>query len=108
MKKIVGIDILKTDSSYHTMPLLPEIEEELLRERERQIERKEKRRSAYSQKWEDYVCVDAMGEIIKPQYFTAFLHFLASSCTFLKEHKCKSGKKLRKLLRIAKKVGLNR
>ena len=70
VKKIVGIDILKTDSSYRTMPLLPEIEKELLRERERQIERKSKLRSAYSRKWEDYVCVDAMGEIIKPQYFT--------------------------------------
>ena len=70
VKKIVGIDMLKTDSSYRTMPLLPEIEEELLREREIQAERKSKLRSAYSRKWEDYVCVDAMGEIIKPQYFT--------------------------------------
>ena len=68
--KIVGVDLLKNHSSYRTMPLLPEVEAELLRERNRQLERKNKLRSGYSQKWEEYVCVDALGDIIKPQYFS--------------------------------------
>ena len=68
--KIVGVDLLKNHSSYRTMPLLPEVEAELLRERNRQLERKNKLRSGYSKKWEEYVCVDALGDIIKPQYFS--------------------------------------
>ena len=69
-QKIEGVDLLKSHSSYRTMPLLPEVEAELLRERDRQLKRKNKLRSGYSKQWEEYVCVDALGDIIKPQYFT--------------------------------------
>ena len=70
VKKIIGVDLLKNHSSYRTMPLLPEVEAELLREREKQLERKSKMRSGYSKQWNGYVCVDALGDIIKPQYFS--------------------------------------
>lgn len=70
VKKIIGVDLLKNHSSYRTMPLLPEVEAELLREREKQLERKSKLLSGYSKKWNGYVCVDALGDIIKPQYFS--------------------------------------
>lgn len=74
--KIVGVDLLKNHSSYRTMPLLPEVESELLRERNRQLERKNKLRSGYSKKWEEYVCVDALGDIIKPQYFSEYFKII--------------------------------
>ena len=37
---------------------------------EKQLERKSKLLSGYSKKWNGYVCVDALGDIIKPQYFS--------------------------------------
>ena len=39
---------MKTKSSYRTLPLLPQIEEELLREKERQEELKSVLKNAYS------------------------------------------------------------
>ena len=69
-KKLVGMDVMKTKSSYRTLPLIPLVEEELLRERERQEEMKRVMRRAYNREYEEYICVDAVGELIRPRYVT--------------------------------------
>jgi hypothetical protein len=69
-KKLVGMDVMKTKSSYRTLPLIPLVEEELLRERERQEEMKQVMRRAYNREYEEYICVDAVGELIRPRYVT--------------------------------------
>ncbi|MBR5273234.1 MAG: site-specific integrase [Clostridia bacterium] len=65
---IEGMDVMKTKSSYRTLPLIPQVEEALLAEREKQEEMKRVMRRGYSKKYTDYVCVDAVGEIIRPDY----------------------------------------
>jgi len=46
------------------------VEEALLAEREKQEEMKRVMRRGYCKRYTDYVCVDAIGEIIKPNYVT--------------------------------------
>ena len=46
------------------------MEEELLRERERQEEMKQVMRRAYNREYEEYICVDAVGNLIRPNYVT--------------------------------------
>ena len=65
-----GMDVMKTKSSYRTLPLIPKVEEILLKERARQEEMKRVMRKAYSKKFEEYVCVDALGDILRPDYVT--------------------------------------
>ena len=75
-KKLVGMDVMKTKSSYRTLPLIPLVEEELLRERERQEEMKQVMRRAYNREYEEYICVDAVGELIRPRYVTEHFQVL--------------------------------
>lgn len=49
---------------------MPFIEELLMQEREKQKEMKTVMRSAYNKSNEEYVCVDALGNLLKPQYVT--------------------------------------
>lgn len=67
---IQGYDVMKTKSSYRTLPLIPFIREELEKERAKQAEMKRVMGRSYCKKYEEYICVDAMGEIIKPNYIT--------------------------------------
>ena len=69
-KKLKGPDVMKTKSSYRTLPLIPQVETVLREEQTKQGEMKEAFRSAYSKKYLDYVCVDAIGNLITPQYIT--------------------------------------
>ena len=55
-------------SAYRTLPLIPQIEEELLIEREKQEDLRKVMRSAYSKQYAEYICVDALGRLITPQY----------------------------------------
>ena len=68
-----GYDVMKTKSSYRTLPLLPQIEEELLREKARQEELKSVMKNAYSREYEEYICVDALGMLFRPAYVSS--HF---------------------------------
>lgn len=67
---IRGMDIMKSKTSMRSLPLIPFIREELRKERERQEEIKKVLRSSYNKKYEEYVCVDAMGNLFKPNYVT--------------------------------------
>lgn len=63
-----GYDVMKTKSSYRTLPLIPHIEEDLLEEKARQEEMRKTMRGAYSKEYAEYICVDALGRLITPQY----------------------------------------
>ncbi len=71
--RIEGHDVLKTSSSYRSLPLIPFVKEVLLEEKKRQEEMQRILRGAYNRQYIEYVCVDAVGDIIKPQYATT--HF---------------------------------
>ena len=68
--EIEGLDVMKTKSSYRSLPLMPFIKKALEEERTRQEEMQRVLRKSYNRKYLDYVCVDAMGDILKPQYVT--------------------------------------
>ena len=66
----VGYDVMKTKSSYRTLPLLPFIEDELLKEKAKQKEMKQVMRRDYNTDYEEYVNVDALGRLYKPNFVT--------------------------------------
>lgn len=68
--KLEGYDVMKTKSSYRAMPLFDEVKELLLQEKEKQDEMKRLLKNEYNLAYEEYVCVDALGNLIKPQYVT--------------------------------------
>ncbi|NLT08594.1 MAG: site-specific integrase [Ruminococcus sp.] len=65
---VAGYDVMKTKSSYRTLPLIPVVEQALIAEREHQAEMKKAFGKGYCKKYEDYICVDAVGELIRPNY----------------------------------------
>lgn len=67
---IEGHDVMKTKSSCRSYPLIPYIAELLQEEKKHQDEMKAMLRGSYNRKYEEYVCVDAIGNILKPQYVT--------------------------------------
>ena len=67
---IKGLDVMKTKSSYRTLPLIPQVEEALLKQKAHQEEMKRVMRRAYSKKYTEYICVDQFGHIIRPDYVT--------------------------------------
>ncbi|MBR2321940.1 MAG: site-specific integrase [Clostridia bacterium] len=71
--KIEGLDVMKTKSSYRTLPLIPYVREILLKEKANQEEMQRLFKDDYNSQYKDYVCVDALGNILKPQYIT--MHF---------------------------------
>ncbi len=67
---LTGMDVMKTKSSYRTLPLIPQVEEALLKEQAKQEEMQRVMRRGYCKKYTDYICVDALGNLIKPDYVT--------------------------------------
>ncbi|CDC30117.1 putative uncharacterized protein [Firmicutes bacterium CAG:466] len=61
-------DKLKTKSSYRTLPLIPVVEEKLL-EHKAKLERNQKLfGNSYCKGYMDYVCVDEMGKLFRPNF----------------------------------------
>lgn len=75
---------MKTESSRRSVPLIPFVKSELIKHREQQKEYKKAFRKQYSREWEDCICVNPKGEIIKPSYVTT--HFKK----FLDKHDLRS------------------
>lgn len=71
--RLEGYDVMKNNSSYRSMPLIPFVREALLAERAKQADMQRMLRGAYNRTYTEYVCVDAIGNLIKPQYATT--HF---------------------------------
>ena len=78
--QIVPCDRTKTKSSCRTLPLVAPYEAILLKMRENQKENRKLCGSCYCTDYLDYIYVNEIGEIIKPDYLTT--HFKA----FLEEH----------------------
>lgn len=66
--QIVAKDKTKNKSSYRTLPLIPIIEEILLQEKERQCKNKKLYKSGYNMKYQEYICVNEIGNLISPEY----------------------------------------
>ena len=66
----MGEDVLKTKSSFRTLPLIPAVEQLLLEEKERQAMFRKLFKNSYCQDYLDYICVDQCGKIIRPNYVT--------------------------------------
>lgn len=66
----VGHDKMKTQSSNRTLPLMPEVETALLELQKHQSEQRRLCRSSYIHKYDDYVCVDEMGKLLRPNYIS--------------------------------------
>ena len=63
-------DKLKTKSSYRTLPLIPVVEEKLL-EHKAKLERNQKLfGNSYCKEVMDYVCVDEMGKLFRPNFIS--------------------------------------
>lgn len=82
-KEIICSEVLKTLSSNRTLPLLPEIEERLLKRKSEIEKNKVLYGSSYNYKFDDYVFVNDMGDLILPDFITHYFGDL------LKKHNLK-------------------
>lgn len=67
---LVASDTTKTKSSMRTLPLVPFMRERLLALREEQKENRRLCGRSYIKDYVDYVCVNEIGDLIKPHYVT--------------------------------------
>ncbi len=66
----VGEDVLKTKSSFRTLPLIPVIEDLLKAEREKQAKYRRLFKGSYCRDYLDYICVDESGKLLRPNFVT--------------------------------------
>ncbi len=66
----VGEDVLKTKSSFRTLPLIPAVEKLLLEEKEKQEMYRRLFKKSYCRDYLDYICVDQCGKLLRPNYVT--------------------------------------
>ena len=69
-RKLIGKNKMKNATSNRTLPLIPHIEEILLKEKEKQEQNKALFGNCYNTNYLDYVCVNQMGGLISPDYLT--------------------------------------
>ena len=67
---LVAADTTKTKSSLRTLPLVPFVRERLLALKEEQKENRRLCGRSYNREYMDYVCVNEIGDLIKPHYVT--------------------------------------
>lgn len=67
---LVAADTTKTKSSMRTLPLVPFMRERLLALKEEQQENRRLCGRSYIKDYVDYVCVNEIGDLIKPHYVT--------------------------------------
>lgn len=68
---LVQKDKTKTTSSKRSLPLVPAVKERLLRVQQKQAEYRKLCGTSYCKDYLDYVCVDGLGELLKPNYITS-------------------------------------
>lgn len=74
---LVASDTTKTKSSMRTLPLVPFMRERLLTLKEEQQENRRLCGRSYIKEYLEYVCVNEIGDLIKPHYITeSFLKLL--------------------------------
>lgn len=69
-KEVILTDELKTQTSRRTLPLIPVIEELLLKHKEQISKNKKFYGNTYDNRYLDYVCVEANGKIVYPDHMT--------------------------------------
>lgn len=69
-RQVLGKDRTKNKTSYRTLPLVPEAAEILKKFKQMQENNKRLFKKDYNLKYEEYVCVDSLGNIIKPDFIT--------------------------------------
>ena len=74
--KMVQKDLTKNKASMRTLPLIPEIKELLLETKAKQEWNRRKCRKSYCQDYLEYICVDDMGKLLKPNYVTEHLQLV--------------------------------
>ena len=67
---LVESNSTKTKSSKRTLPLVSVFRERLLALQEEQKENRKLCGRCYNKKYADYICVDAMGNLLKPDYLS--------------------------------------
>lgn len=72
----VGEDVLKTKSSFRTLPLLPSVEKLLLAEKEKQEMYRRLFKRSYCREYLDYICLDQTGKLMRPNYVTEHFSWL--------------------------------
>ena len=60
----------KNLSSFRTLPLISEVEQALLAAKEQQKAQKKLCGRSYCKDYQEYICVDEMGQIVSPDYVT--------------------------------------
>ncbi len=76
-KTLIVKDTTKTVATMRIMPLSEGIKERLLEIKAQQERNRSKYKKAYNNQWREYVMVDELGNLIKPDYITAaFRKFL--------------------------------
>lgn len=76
--RLEGHDVMKNKSSYRSMPLIPYVREVLLEEKAKQEEMRTVLRGSYNTSYSEYVCVDAMGNLLRPQYVSEHFKVILS------------------------------
>ncbi|MDL2288227.1 site-specific integrase [Oscillospiraceae bacterium OttesenSCG-928-F05] len=79
-KVIIASDNMKTISSRRSMPLIPKVAEELKKAKAQQEENRRAFKKSYSKDKNGYVCVDALGNLLMPNFVSS--HF----AWFLRKH----------------------
>lgn len=69
-RKIWTSDKLKTESSFRTLPLIPEIEKDLIKQKQRITSNRKYFENAYDNTYKEYVIVSEMGKILFPDNLT--------------------------------------
>lgn len=69
-KVVEPVEEMKNKSSRRTLPLPEPVLEMLSEEREKQALYRKMFKGSYNRKYDDYVCVNELGELIKPSYVT--------------------------------------
>ena len=69
-RQMVASDTTKTKSSMRTLPLVPAISERLMALKAEQEENRRLARRSYCKDYLGYICVDALGDLIDPDYVT--------------------------------------
>lgn len=72
----VGEDVLKTKSSFRTLPLIPVMEELLLEEKQKQETFRKLFKKSYCSDYLDYICLDEMGKLLRPNFVTEHFTWL--------------------------------
>lgn len=72
----MGEDVLKTKSSFRTLPLIPAVGIILLEEKEKQEMYRRLFKKSYCREYLDYICVDQCGKLLRPNYVTEHFSWL--------------------------------